>query len=91
MVAIHVNEALAAKLNALAEAEGFTVEAVLEQLIAQQSEIMSRKAPADRTLAEQQAAMQSLAGLFDEPISDISETTNQSVNAYLLRKHESAD
>lgn len=90
MVAIQVNEALAARLEALAQAEGQPIEAVLEELVALRTGQGMSKLPAERTIEEQQAAMRALAGIFDDDITDLSETVDQSVSAYLRKKHESA-
>jgi hypothetical protein len=90
MVAIQVTKALAAKLNAVAKAQGTSIEAVLEEFEVQHLSRSLEDGFGERAVEQQQAARIAVAGIFDDDVSDLSETVHDSVSAYLRKKHDRA-
>jgi hypothetical protein len=85
MVTLSISGSLAATLNTYAEREGHSLEHMLEKLLIE----YNRTPPEERDIDEQAAAMEAISRLFDDEVTDLSLTVNESAQNHLRKKYGS--
>lgn len=89
MVTVHISEALAKQLQAIAQRENRSIDEVVESLV--RDKVTEQPTPETAPSSKAISALDALMGMFDDDITDMSSNVKETLREYYRNKYGRPD